>query len=454
MDQRPEWLSTYFPDLVDYVIIGFYLIFIFIFAYNHQRKNEETNPAYKYFTKGLFFKILGAFVFGLIYLLYYHGSGDTTGYFYGGKVLVNLLFEYPKVYFRILLGDMSRETMSYFSTSTGFPTFTRDYSSFAINRVASIFVFLGFKNYFTASLLFASFFYIGSWKLYLLVSVLYPRYYKPLAFAVLFFPSVLFWASGISKDTVALSMTGWFVYSFYFLLVKKQNIIKNLFIILLTSYVIIVVKAYIIVALMPGAFIWLGWNYLNRIKNPFFKLLMKPISGLVFVGVGVGLLYLLGGFLGEYGSFESIIAKAIETYDDHTRYYQYGYNFYNLGSFDGTIGNFFSKTPMAIFTGLFRPLPWEARNILMAISGLENFSFLLFVFYILWRTGIVKTIKIAFDEPMVVFSFSFAIIFAFAVGVSSGNFGALVRLKTPLLPFLISGLFILYQKSQEIKENH
>ena len=452
MNQRPEWISTYFPTLTDYTILVTYLILIFLFAYNHQRRKQQTNPAYSLFTRAIYIKIAGAFAFGLIYLLYYHGRGDTTGYFAGGKTLVNLLLENPKVYFRILFGDMSREAFSHFSRSTGYPTFTHDYESFAINRITSIFVFFGFKNYFTASMLFASFFFVGSWKLYLLVTELYPKYYKGLAFAVLFFPSVLFWSSGISKDTVAMAMTAWFTYGFYQVFVKRQKIFKNIGTLVISAIVIVLVKPYIIVALMPGAFIWLGWNQMSKIANPTLRILIKPLALIFFLGIGLGLLNLFSRFLGNYGSIENIIAKAIEMYEDHTRAAQYGENFYELGAFDGTVGNFFSKAPIAIFTGLFRPLPWEARNILMLISGIENLSFLLFVLYIFWRTGVVKTLKIVFEEPMVVFSLSFAVIFAFAVGISSGNFGALVRLKTPLLPFLITGLYILFFKSQELKK--
>lgn len=427
---------------------------IFLVAYNHQRKHIDDNPAYSFFTKAIFIKILGAFSFNLVYLLYYHGAGDTTGYFLGGKVLVNLFFENPSAYFKILFGDMSREVLSNFSASTGFPTFTHDYGSFAINRITSIFVIFGFKSYFTTTLLFATFFFIGSWKLYLMVCELYPKYYKSLAFAVLLFPSVLFWASGISKDTVALSMTGWFAYSFHNALIKKRKVFKSGISMILSGFIIMSVKSYILVALLPGAFIWMGWDYMSRIKNPVTRLIIKPAVGLAFFGISLGILTLLGDFLGEYGSLERIIKKAIETYEDHIRFEQYGLNFYSLGTFDGTIGNFLSKTPKAIIAGLFRPFIWEARNIVMFVAGVENLFFLVMVFYLFWRTGFVKTFKLFFDEPMVIFSISFAMIFAFAVGISTGNFGALVRLKTPLIPFLTVGLFILFNKSMELRDQN
>jgi hypothetical protein len=176
------------------------------------------------------------------------------------------------------------------------------------------------------------------------------------------------------------------------------------------------------------------------------------LSLFAFLVAGFGLLNLFSEMLGDYGTLEGIIRKAIITYEDHIRAEQYGYNFYSLGEFDGTLWNFFSKAPAAIAAGLFRPYMWEIRNPVMFLAAAENTAFMLLVLVILWKTGPVKMIKIIFDEPLVVFSLTFAIVFAFAVGISTANFGALVRLKIPLLPFITTGLFILYHKAREIKK--
>ena len=154
----------------------------------------------------------------------------------------------------------------------------------------------------------------------------------------------------------------------------------------------------------------------------------------------------------EYGSIDGIIHKAIVTYEDHTRAQQYGDNYYSLGDFDGTRWNFFSKAPKAIIAGLFRPYLWEARNPVMLLAGIENLGFLILVLVILWRTGPIKTIRFTLEEPLIIFSLSFAIAFAFAVGIATANFGALVRLKIPLIPFLAVGLFTLYYRSMELRQ--
>jgi hypothetical protein len=47
----------------------------------------------------------------------------------------------------------------------------------------------------------------------------------------------------------------------------------------------------------------------------------------------------------------------------------------------------------------------------------------------------------------------FAIIFSFAVGITTHNFGTLVRYKIPMYPFFVSGLFILLSYSKKERKS-
>lgn len=446
-----NWIKEFYPGFLDYTIMGVYLILIFLTAYIHQQKSIAFNTSYRFFTKALSIKILGTIAFGLIYLLYYKGAGDTTGYFNGGKTLINMLFYEPAIYWKLLFNGATPELLSYFNIETGYPTFSRDSSAFMVNRITSIFVLFGFKSYFTASILFASFFFLGNWKLFLLFTKLYPQYDKHLAIAVLFFPSLVFWASGISKDTVSFAFTAWFTHAFYSLFIEKKDIIKKSILLIISGYFIIAIKPYIIVALLPGAIFWMGWEYLKKIHSPLFRFIVAPAASIILISASFLILNSLKENLGVYGDMDKIIDKAILTYEDHTRVHQYGENFYTLGEFDGTLGNFLGKAPQATNAGLFRPYLFEVRNVVMLLAAIENTILLLLVLIIFWRTGVVKGFKIIFDEPLVIFSLLFSIVFAFAVGVSTANFGALVRLKTPMLPFFGAALAILFNKSMEYK---
>jgi hypothetical protein len=105
--------------------------------------------------------------------------------------------------------------------------------------------------------------------------------------------------------------------------------------------------------------------------------------------------------------------------------------------------------PQAIATSLFRPFLWEAHNPIMLLSALEAVFFLLFTLRIFWRTGTIATLRLISSTPVLLMSFVFSLIFAASVGITSANFGTLVRYKIPLIPFYLSALYILQSIANE-----
>ncbi len=444
------WNQSLLPDLYDLAAILFYLILIFLISHYIKNRNIEKNPAYKFYVYGLFGSIVGAIGLCLVYTLYYPG-GDTTAYYISSEAMVNLFFVDVQAFFRLMAGNIGIENLSYFTAQTGYPDYLHDSAAFLVIRITTVFTFLGFKNYFTTSILFAWVFYIGFWKLFLLFSHFYKNLTNKMVFPLLFFPSVLFWGSGILKDTITLSLMSWFLYSAYFGIVQKKSTIPNIIIASVSIYFMIQIKPYIIVALVPAIAIWAAWYYIKRIDNRVLKYIVAPIILAFFLFLGISGMSLFSESLGAYGSVEGIIQKAIITYEDHLRHEQYGQHFYSLGEFDGTISNFLSKTPMAVLAGLFRPFIWESGTVFILASAIENFLLLAFVLYIFLIRGPVKFFRTVTNEPFIVFSLLFAFIFAFAVGISSANFGALVRLKIPLIPFFVTAFVIIFYKVKEVE---
>jgi hypothetical protein len=202
------------------------------------------------------------------------------------------------------------------------------------------------------------------------------------------------------------------------------------------------------VALFPGTIIWGLYNKLINIKNRATRLIVSPIIVLgAFIVANLALNFFKED-LGKYSNLESMIKKAQVTQQDLIRAEQYGINYYNIGEFKTTT-DIIKKTPKAIIAGLFRPFIWEANTILMVISGIENLIILLLTLYIFLRSGgILKSTRNLLSDPLLIFIFLYSIFFAFSIGLSTANFGALVRYRIPLLPFFTSGLIILFIKKK------
>ncbi|MBA3705226.1 MAG: hypothetical protein H0W84_04825 [Bacteroidetes bacterium] len=112
------------------------------------------------------------------------------------------------------------------------------------------------------------------------------------------------------------------------------------------------------------------------------------------------------------------------------------------------------KAHLAISATLFRPFIWEARNPVMLLSGLENSYILMLTLLLMIKLKFINFFTFIGKEPLVLFSMLFALFFAFSVGLATSNFGSLVRLKVPCIPFFVSSLFViryLYEKKYKKK---
>jgi hypothetical protein len=161
--------------------------------------------------------------------------------------------------------------------------------------------------------------------------------------------------------------------------------------------------------------------------------------------VGFGVLSALGNSLGKF-SVDRMLETASVTQKDLKQDYYQGSSF-DIGDFEPTIASVAGKAPAAMVVGMFRPFIWEARNVVMLASGLENLIFLLLGLAISYRiiTGPRRFFKLLFENPLILFMFSYSVIFSILVGMSTSNFGALVRFKLPFLSIFVCVLIVIYE---------
>jgi hypothetical protein len=122
---------------------------------------------------------------------------------------------------------------------------------------------------------------------------------------------------------------------------------------------------------------------------------------------------------------------------------------YSLGDMDPTLMGMVEKAPAAINVTLFRPYPWEARKPIVMISALEALFFLGFTIAVVFRNNPLRVLQRIFADETLQFCLIFTLIFAFAVGISTSNFGSLSRYKIPCMPFYTAFLFILFYPPKE-----
>lgn len=443
-------MKAYYPDpdypflsvsLVDGVYVLLYLVVVYIVFSLIANKASPDEKRLQYFLPGLSVKLFSALAFCLIYLFHY--GGDTLAYFHNMQVLKNLFYSKPIQYFELLVNGPEDGTYYFFTHQTGIPGYMwRDGHSFFVSRLLSPITIIFGDSFLLNTMVVATLSYLGSWKLFLMFSDKFPQLTRQMAIACLFIPSVVFWGSGIMKDTIivfSLSMT---LVSINQILQQKLNI-RNFVGLVLSVWLMILIKPYVFVALLPGVFIWVGYEPLQKIRSKLLRIILIPFITIVVIG-GVMLTFSqFSSSLGKYGDFESMMTKAKVTQQDLMRTDLYSSNFFNIGEITGTPGNLARLFPKAVMAGLFRPYLWEVRNVFMLMSGLENFILLMLVLSVFFRRNVRKVFQLIGKEPFLLGLFIFIIFLAFGVGLSTANFGALVRYRIPVLPVFVAAMFIL-----------
>jgi hypothetical protein len=444
-------LEYTWTDIFDLLLGPFYFIFALFAGSIIKSRHIRKKPYYRFFVPALACKLIGGVSLCLIYTFYYTEGGDSVNYFLAAKTYVNALldFNFPVFFDMINFRSHNIQQTGYYENNYGVIFFNpRDYYALTTVVLSIPACILGLGTYIPATIVLDFFSFLGLWKLYEVFVDNFPMLTRQFAWAIFFVPSVFFWGSGILKDTYALSSLAVATYCVYRYLIRKQRKFKYLAGLLVSSLLLILVKPYILVAMLPGAFIWIFFHRLQNIRNPFFRTMFLPLI-LAFSGVIIAAaLQYLGAYLGEY-SLDNILEKAVKTQQDLVSNQGYSSNKYDIGKFDATITGVLSKAPAALNLALFRPYLWDATNPVMYLSGIENLFMLGFSVYILLRVKFSVLVKSLFSDPLLVFSFLFAIFFAFSVGLTTANYGALVRLKIPCIPFYISSLFILYHLNME-----
>lgn len=434
--------------LIDILVAPFYMVLILFIARMHQKNRIKSDAGYKYYVPALFLKLLGGIGVCLVYTIYYNG-GDTTNFFADAVRFNKILFRDPGGYFYLMTHDTKDIDYSLFDSEIGYPIYMRDNNAYFVVKFTSLFVLVGCRSYVASTLLVAWVSFFGVWKLFRLFSDAFPQIRSELAIAVFFMPSVFFWGSGILKDTITFSTIGYLVSSFSMLLIKRKKVLANLFIIFLSCYVILSVKAYILLGMMPGLLLWIVMAYSEKVSGSMKKALLIPVFIILFFGFGFLMVFLLQGSLGEY-STDNVVFKAVETQKDLKADYYQG-NSFDIGEYEPTFIGILKKAPIAIFTCIFRPSLLEANNVVMFISALENAFILFITLRMLIRVRIFGVFKYFIKNSLLSYAIVFSFFFAFSVGFSTSNFGSLVRYKIPIIPFYVAAIYIIEYYNAEAK---
>lgn len=425
-------------------LVYFLVIFAVLWFYRHSKNDDDT---YKWFLKGFLVKVFGSVAFALIFV-YYYKFGDSFEYFKGAVMLGNTLLESPSDYFELLFHE----------NSTNFPGHLRQYTEslaysdtpeewFMVKLISPLAV-ITFNSYLCTNLLMGFISFWGSWKLFSVFNYILPKK-KNLSFIAAFLiPSMTFWGSGLMKDTLTLAGINYLIYVLYFSLIKGNYKLVYFFGAIFWFYLTFTLKSYIILAFLPAIILIIYFQFKSKITSPLIRFISTPILLISFITIGFFTLKNLSETSEKY-STQQLEWKVKGFHSWHTTL---GGSAYSLGDIDYTPIGIISKIPAGLNVTFFRPYIWEARNPVVMLGALESLTLFVLFLYILYQTRL-RPMRLLAKNPLLKGLIAFILIFGFAVGFTSYNFGALARYKMPVMSIFSYIIFYIYQKIKKLADD-
>ena len=440
-----------FITFLDYLLLPFYLVAIFFIAYQIMEKHYPVgHPWRRYFMPGLIAKILGAIFISLIYR-YYYGWGDTALYHMHAKVINSAFDEDPSKWYNLLfrIPEWYEGAYAKYITKMEWYEAPAEYTVCAIIAVIMIFTF---NTFLPTAIILAAIAYTGIWALFRTFATRYPDYTKYIAIATLFIPSTIMWGSGIFKDTICMFSLGWMTYGAMRLLINRDFRFRTVAITVVSFMLLATIKVYILIAFIPAIIFWILATYSDKIKNGFVRFIMTTMVIAVCAGGFVVVMQKYSEVFGKYSldriaKTSYLISSYIQEQSGDEG------SAYNLGDIEPTAAGMLKKFPAAVNVTLFRPYIWETRKIIQFVNAFEATILMLLTLKVIFSVGLKNFWKAIAKDPTIQFCLIFTLIFAFAVGISSGNFGTLSRYRIPCLPFYGLTLVLIYYKYYPVQIN-
>jgi hypothetical protein len=424
----------------DWILFLAYASIILFLANRYANRNSSDFLVKKYFFKGILLKIIGGLGFAVFHI-YVQQYGDTFSYHETSKSLTEVLFTNPSDFFSILFKPISKTSellekylFQHDETLRAFE------SNFSVIRIDTLISPITLGYYMPSGLLFSILSFGGIWQGFKAMCKVFAKQDKNIAIAFLYFPTVIFWGSGLMKDTICLgalsALLACSINGLYF----KERLVYNLIMIGLLSILLYNVKSYIILSYLPCLALLTYFSCTSIFKSVAFRASFTIFVILITLAIMPLIISIIDKIIMQ--QTQQIVYEIVML--NNNLQINAG-SAYNLGiTPDKIIGlnDLAMFFPAAIVCTFFRPFIWEANGLTMLLSAIESTFFILLVLYTAITGFFIRPFVRVISHKILISNFIFCILFGGLVGLSTSNFGSLVRYKMPCIPIILSVLLL------------
>ena len=405
-------------------------------------------------------RFAGAFIYTMV-IAYYYGFGDSHNYYQGVLDLHKAVSDDPShlsdIYSKMKLETTDRIYSYFFYDGTVAHYYMMVAKNYLVSKLGLPFALLFNKSFLCISFCIAYLSFLGSWRIFKMFYEMYPHLHKKLAYATLYMPSILFWGVSLLKDSFCLFAMGFFIYAAYSIFIKRKNIIGSLIIIYLSGWLLYNLKPYILICLSAVFLLWYFLLFRDKIKDRTLRTVSTSLFILLAIGAGFFISQGLAKTEATAQFSSDQLVKTVQaqqsTFSGNTTIAEGGGSNFGVGNTSSPF-KMAAMLPLGIVNTYFRPFPWDVHSPVMIISFLEAFAFIALTFMCFKRVGVGKTFNLIFSDPVIAFCFVFAILFGAIIGITTTNFGALMRYKIPSLPFYAIAFILVMEKSGKFSKQY
>ncbi|MBK9076178.1 MAG: hypothetical protein IPL77_14645 [Flavobacteriales bacterium] len=385
-------------------------------------------------------KVLGGLALWWVYTYHYRdrSTADLYKYFDDSAVMFSALPDRPTDYVRMLFGignDSPYFSERYYSHMNNW---FRQYEGNLYNDSHTLIRLNAFLRLFSAgqmhvhTVMAAFMSFTGLFALWKAFVPWFGERERLLAFLLFLPPSLLFWAGGPVKESLLFFAVGLLLWQVFHSIQHGLNA-KGILIILSCSVLLFYLKFYVLMSMLPGlvALIWCAW----RPGRTFFRF---GLVLLLFLVAALNIHHLVPGF----NILEVLFWK-------HRDFIGLA-DLMNSGSYvappalEPSVGSFVRFAPYALYITFLGPLVHLSGGAAGLLAAAETIAVLLFVVLsVLWHRPWPLI-----GKAQVLFCLSFVLLLALVIGYTTPVMGAIVRYRTPLLPFLLIGAALLTDPSR------
>ena len=373
------------------------------------KRSFSESPNLRYFWSSLSFKVLCGILLGLLFHHFYQ-HGDTLTYYASGRAIAEQSWD------------------GFWNTISSGTVPSQEVRAIYFTRMIAVLIKLTQADYWLMSIYFSLLSFLGSFFLANQLTLWKDKLQLPAVVGFLYLPSVVFWSSGLLKESLAFGCLTYLVG--IYIRYRRGATFRSLSTLVGACALVflVVLKYYIAAPLLP----LLLYLLLYRGSSLALKLEMNMASRSTVILI----LLIVPSYL-----FFSFISYNL-TFDRLWMIIQQSHELFIQVSGDqvilpirgcGLVVDLILNIPYYIFSTLFRPLIGEFWKFPILLSAIENLLILACTIYMVWKTNLKKT-TIAPELIAVLVYVSSLCLF---LGYSSPNFGTLARYKVYFLPFFI-----------------